>query len=145
MNTPGTSRFGTEFETVVGRYYDGSRVTVRVLPRLYASPHFDVSAEYEMNSIRFPDRNEKFLGQLLRLRINTAASTRLSFNGFIQYNTAEKKAGVNLRFRYNPVEGTDLYFVFNEALNTDRLSFQPVPPLTGSRSFTMKYVRTFEF
>jgi hypothetical protein len=51
----------------------------------------------------------------------------------------------NVRLRYNPGEGHDLYLVWNEQLLADPASFQPVRPRSESRVFVLKYSRTFTF
>ena len=50
---------------------------------------------------------------------------------------------LNFRFRYNPSEGTDLYIVWNESLNSDRYAFDPDKPLSQERTLMLKYARTF--
>jgi hypothetical protein len=37
---------------------------------------------------------------------------------------------VNVRLRYNVREGNDLWIVYNEAVNTDRYSRSPLPPVS---------------
>jgi len=68
--------------------------------------------------------------------------TRISSGALVQYNSAANAVTVNLRLRYNPREGTDLYLVWNEGLVTDRFSFNPVRPLSDRRSLLMKYSQT---
>ena len=57
----------------------------------------------------------------------------------MQYNSNEDLVAVNARFQYNPREGTDLYIVWNESLNSDRFSLDPVAPLTRERALLVKY------
>jgi hypothetical protein len=71
-------------------------------------------------------------------------STRLSLSAFIQYNTAINKVISNVRFRYNPKEGTDLYIVFNEGRNTLLEREVPHLPLYDQRSIMIKFTYTFE-
>ena len=62
-----------------------------------------------------------------------------------QYDSESRQFGGNLRFRYNPREGTDLYFVLNENLNTNTSSgnFSPHLPILDNQSVIIKFVRTF--
>ena len=48
------------------------------------------------------------------------ASARLLATAFVQYNGAEDRVSGNIRLRYNPSEGHDLYLVWNEVVNSDR-------------------------
>jgi len=69
--------------------------------------------------------------------------TRFSVNAYIQYNTALDGIITNLRFRYNPKEGNDLYLVFNEDRNTDLNRELPYLPVYNSRAVMVKYTYTF--
>ena len=62
---------------------------------------------------------------------------------FSQYNSAGDVVVVNVRHRYNPSEGTDLYLVWNETVNSDRFSLTPRPPLSQGRTLQVKYAKTF--
>jgi hypothetical protein len=78
-----------------------------------------------------------------RLRTDINFSTKTSTAAFVQYNSAGDVVVLNVRFRYNPSEGTDLYVVWNESLNTDRFALTPSPPLSQRRTLLVKYARTF--
>jgi hypothetical protein len=70
-------------------------------------------------------------------------NTRLSLNAFIQYNTALNGIITNLRLRYNPKEGNDLYLVFNEDRNSALSRELPNLPVYNSRAVMVKYTYTF--
>jgi hypothetical protein len=69
--------------------------------------------------------------------------TKLSVSAYIQYNTAVKDVLTNLRLRYNPKEGNDLYLVFNEGRNTNLERETPYLPVYSTRSVLLKYTYTF--
>ena len=71
-------------------------------------------------------------------------NTRLSLSAFIQYNTAIDKVLSNIRFRYNPKEGTDLYIVFNEGRNTYLERTVPNLPYYDARNVMLKFTYTFD-
>ena len=71
-------------------------------------------------------------------------NTKLSLSAFIQYNTAINKVLSNVRFRYNPREGTDLYIVFNEGRNTLLERELPTLPAYDHRSIMVKFTYTFQ-
>lgn len=50
---------------------------------------------------------------------------------------------LNFRFRYNPVDGNDLYLVYNDILNNGLLQEVPDTPLSDNRTIMLKYVHTF--
>ena len=69
--------------------------------------------------------------------------TALSLLAFVQLNSASDAVIANVRFRYNPKEGTDLYLVYNDNLNTDRQRDEPALPFSSTRAVLLKYSITF--
>jgi hypothetical protein len=115
-----------------------------VSPTWNASKHLELTGRYQFTALRFPVRDQKVDIHLASLRIGTALNVRLSGTTLIQFNSTSKQLDVNLRFRYNFREGTDLWFVYNEGLDTSgRPDFigQDVPR-SQSRAFLVKYTRT---
>ena len=70
-------------------------------------------------------------------------STQVSISAFAQIDSNADVIITNIRFRYNPREGNDLYLVYDEGTNIDRYSTDPVRPRTGSRTLLLKYSYTF--
>jgi hypothetical protein len=73
---------------------------------------------------------------------------RASGNAFVQYNSTTSRLDFNVRLRYAVAEGTDLWLVYNEGLDTDRDVFidgRPPSPLSLSRALILKYTHTFGF
>lgn len=127
-----------------GSFYDGWRTSLMFEPQWRVSPHLTLGSEYELNVIRFADRNESIDAHLVRLRIDAALDNHLSANLLTQYNSADDDASINARFRYHFSEGNDLWLVYNEGFNTDRDVFMgPRLPLSQSRAFLVKYTYTF--
>lgn len=125
-----------------GRFYDGTRVSFNFTPAWSVSRYARLSATYEINHIDFSSRELKFTSHLVRARTEFTFSTKTSFSAFVQYNSIQNLVAVNARFRYNPREGNDLYIVWNESLNSDRYTLDPVPPLTQGRTILVKYSHT---
>jgi hypothetical protein len=105
-------------------------------------PHLELWADYRFNAIRIPDRDRSVDLHLLRLRVRVAYDTRLSLSTFWQCNSVEDVASLNARLRYNLRDGIDLWIVYNEAVNTDRFSQTPVPPVSQGRAVMVKYTHT---
>ncbi len=125
-----------------GTFYDGWRVTAGITPTWNASRFLELGGAYQINRIEFPDRDQALTAHIARLRTRLMLNTRLSGAAFVQFNSATEAVSMNLRLRYNPREGNDLYVVYNEGLNTDRFGFDPVRPLTESRTLLVKYSHT---
>lgn len=126
-----------------GSFYDGRRITLRIMPTWSILPDLSLSGQYEYNRLKFSARAQELIAHLIQLRLVATLDTRFSILTFVQYNSAEDLVIGNVRFRYNPREGIDLYLVYNEVLNTDRTGKVPSPPLSGSRAVMLKYSYTF--
>ncbi len=126
-----------------GRFYDGSRLSFSIDPSWYVSKHFELSAEYLYERVRFDQRNQQLDAHITRLRIGTALNNKLSTNALIQYNSTLDLVSANVRFRYNFREGNDLWIVYNEGLNTTPYRYTPELPVSDTRTFLVKYTHTF--
>jgi hypothetical protein len=126
-----------------GSFYDGRRVTINLMPSAAISKHLQLEGVYELNLVEFPDRNQKFTGHIAQLKISAFLNTKLSLISLFQYNSANDKIITNIRFRYNPREGNDLYIVYDEGLNTYRQREIPALPRTSIRTILVKYSYTF--
>ena len=103
---------------------------------------------YEYNHISFQkyldiDSSTLYQSHLIQLRVNYIFSTKFSLKLYTQYDNISKSISSNLRFRYNPKEGTDLYIVINQGSNTDRYRLDPQLPLIDQQAVTVKFVKTF--
>jgi hypothetical protein len=129
----------------IGGFYDGWRTQVHVEPTWNLSRHLELGGVYELNRIRFPDRDTGLDIHLVRLRIGAAANARLSATAFVQLNSVEDRVGVNFRLRYNLREGSDVWLVYDEGFNTDRDALPGTPrlPLSAVRFFRVKVTHTF--
>ena len=105
----------------------------------------NLSANYRLDYVEFPRRDQSFTSNLVRLRIQVSLSTEISAAWFVQFSNTDREIVSNLRFRYNPSEGNDLYIVWNEGLVTDRNYFDPVRPLSDERTILIKYSHTLQF
>ncbi len=126
-----------------GSFYDGRRITLRIMPMWSILPDLSLSGQYEFNRLKFAGRSQELIAHLVQLRLVATLDTKLSVLTFIQYNGTEDLVIGNVRFRYNPREGVDLYLVYNEVLNTGRAGKIPLPPLSGDRAVLLKYSYTF--
>jgi hypothetical protein len=104
-----------------------------------------VGGQYTANFLRFGDRGQAADIHIAGVRIGAALDASASGNALVQYNSASDRLGLNVRLRYNFGEGTDLWLVWNEGLATDRGTAPGLPdlPLSVSRTFILKYTRTF--
>lgn len=126
-----------------GTYYDGHRVSFMFEPEWILSRYLTISAAAEFNWIDFPQRHQSLSSHVGRARIAAALNTKFSGSSFVQYNRATKTILANFRLRYNPREGVDFYFVYNDDLNMKRERELPVLPVTNNRTILLKFSYTF--
>ena len=70
-------------------------------------------------------------------------NTKFSVSAYLQYNSLDEVFVPNVRIRFNPKEGNDLYVVFNDLLNNNRQRELPHLPKSESRVVVVKYTYTF--
>ena len=129
------------FET--GDFFDGKKTTIGFSPVYNISSGLSLSGTYEYNDIRFDSRGQSFDTQVARIKADLAFSTKLTISSFIQYNSLDRVYLGNIRFRYNPREGNDLFIVYNSDLNADRSLENPILPVSNQQSLLVKYSYTF--
>jgi hypothetical protein len=142
LQLPRNDRFRGEYTAKAGTFYDGSLVGFEISPAWNPSRHLELAAGYEFNRITFDDRAEPTTTttHVGNLEIKVAIDTRLSISTFAQYSNVDDLTAVNARFRYNFREGTDLWLVYNEALNTRRdIADVPRLPRSAGRTLMLKY------
>jgi len=139
QSKPVSSMIGIE----AGEFYDGKRISVEATPTLNLSSSLQISGSYEFNAVDFPERNQKLRNHIVRTKVLFMYSTKLSVSVFVQYNNLDDEFIGNLRLRYNPREGNDLYIVFNEYRGiVNRETIPGRPPFFG-RTILLKYTHTF--
>jgi len=129
-----------------GEFYDGRRYGVMFGPMLNISSSLQLSAHYEFNAIRFPDRetNNTLNIHSINVKALYMLNTKISASVLVQYVNTEDDLIANFRLRYNPREGNDFYLVYNEyrGINNDRNEI-PAPPSFYNRTIMLKYTHTF--
>jgi hypothetical protein len=143
FTTPMSKPFYSIIITELGQYYDGKRVSFRLEPTWNLSKHFELGGTYNFDHVTVSKRDVSMTNHIIGIKALYMFSTKLSFNAFIQYNTSLHGIITNLRIRYNPKEGNDLYLVFNEDRNTDLYRELPNFPVYNSRAVMLKYTYTF--
>jgi len=123
----------------LGSFFDGSRMSIGTYYFWSLSSTRELSGFYEFNSIKLPDRDREFTAHIVRLKVLATFTKKLSFSAFVQYNGASDVIVANIKLRYNPQEGNDLYLVCNHGVNTKRSREIPRIPVTGNRAIMIKY------
>ena len=143
FQTPSTKSFYLTGSLDAGSFYDGNRFSWGISPFWDVSSSLEISGFYGFDRATFPEREQKFIAHIGRLRVLAMLSTKFSAAAFIQYSSDSNAVTANVRIRYNPREGSDFYIVYNDGLNTDRLREIPALPHSMGRTLLVKYTYTF--
>jgi hypothetical protein len=143
FSTPMSKPFYVMGMIQAGEYYDGARLSVRMEPMWNISRHFELGGTYSFDHVSVTGRDISWTNHILGIKALYMLNTKFSVNAFIQYDKSVHGIISNLRIRYNPKEGNDLYVVFNEGRNTDLTREVPELPVYNSRAVMVKYTYTF--
>jgi hypothetical protein len=141
------AKLRTSMDFRAGSYFDGRRTQLILRPTWNVSRHLELGGDYQVSLLRFSDRDQAADIHVARLRIRTALDARTSGNAFVQYNSTTDRLDLNVRLRYAFAEGTDLWLVYNEGLDTERTRELAgvQSPLSLSRALILKYTHTLGF
>ncbi len=131
----------------VGDFYGGKIWLLNPARHFNFCKHFTLDLNYQGVQIKFPDsyiqnNDPVYTSHLLSARLGYFLSTKLNFKLLTQYDSESRQFGANLRFRYNPREGTGLYFVVNQNTNSNISAgnLSPHPPVLDNQSVIIKFV-----
>lgn len=133
-----------------GQFFGGSQFSIAPSINYIFGKNFNVNFSFSWNEVSLPEsysQNKKTseIKTSYSLKLNFFFSSELSIKAYLQYDNKSNQVGSNIRLRYNPAEGTDLYIVMNQNMNVERYSFSPVKPLIESQALIIKYTQTFAF
>lgn len=143
--SPFQNLFGVLSDYTIGGFFDGRILSTSLSPRVKLSSHWDLEGFYQYNDIYFSERAIGLKAHLARLKATYMLNTQFSVAAFLQYNSLEGVYTGNIRLRYNPKEGNDLYIVYNDLLNSKRKEHQPFLPFRSSRAILLKYTYTLKW
>ena len=144
FSTPSNKLISLRAGAGAGTYYDGKILNLgpaRISIRPSSSVNIDL--DYQYNQISVNERDQHFKSHLIRLRTDFTFTTKLFLSMFFQYSSNDKFGVNNIRFRYNPKEGNDLYIVYNDQYNTYLEREIPNLPFYDFRKIIIKYTYTF--
>ncbi len=144
ISTPSNKLIRLSANFNAGSYYDGFLYAFGPLDiTARFSSVFNIGLDYQYSQVDVPERDLYFNAHLARLRTELTFTTKLSLFAFIQYSSGEKFGVNNVRFRYNPREGHDLYLVYNGSYNTHLYREIPHLPAVDRNTLLLKYTYTF--
>lgn len=144
FNTPTNRLVSFNYMLSMGGYYDGrfaNLTPAQVNLRISSNVNLGLSYQYSQVDVR--ERDQHFRSHLVRFKSEYTFTTKLSLLMYFQYSSNDKFGVNNIRFRYNPREGNDLYIVYNGDYNTFLNRVYPELPFMNRNQITIKYTYTF--
>ena len=107
---------GFDLQLSAGNFYTGSGTEVQAALTVRTAPHLITNLEFEQQDVRLT--TGRFTARTTRLRLDVAASSRLSGTVFVQHDNESDRLRLNFRFHWIPNLGSDLYLVWNSGWPT---------------------------
>lgn len=108
--------FAVAGEVNWGGFFDGSRTKLEVEFTWRPSKYLSLSADYQRNDVDLPAGD--FVVDEVGGRADFAFSPRLFGSIFGQWNNEDEEVLLNFRINWIPRPGADLFFVFNQSVDT---------------------------
>lgn len=148
FNNGRSMRYQYNVSAMIGDFYGGKQFSVSGSLNYDFTRYFKMELGAEINHLSFPNYFVTEGSPIVNInryysRLRLAFSSKTFLNSYFQYDSNLEKLGVNVRFRHQPREGTDLYLVYNHNINTNPNNILPNLNSTQSQSFIIKYSRTF--
>ena len=127
-------------EAAAGGYFDGRLTSIDLgRGRVDLTSRLSVEPSVSFNWIDLPGGS--FRTDLVRARVNFTFSPRTFLSSLLQYNSANRTLGANLRLRWEYSPGSELFVVYTEEQDTGPL--RPVRGAGPARGFVIKLTRLF--
>jgi len=145
IGTTNTKKISYNLFINAGQFYDGVRAGTNARINFNLSSSFNLSATYSYNAIRFHERavNNRLDIHSVNLRALYMLNTKLSATFLVQYINTEDQLLTNFRLRYNPREGNDFYFVYNDNRGISNRIVNNESPAFYNKTIMVKYIHTF--
>ena len=124
-------------EVDVGGFFNGDRLDTTLALQFRPSPHFFGSVEWERNDVDLPGGS--FIVNIVRVRADVLFSTDLSWTNFIQWDNTTDELGLNSRVRWIIEPGNEMFFVLNQAFDTNGTFATAGTELIGKVVWTLRF------
>ena len=110
-------RVEVELNIETGDFLGGTRDRYGMELSWRTSVRFNVSAEYSTNEVKLP--GGEFTARVMSLKSQIAFNSHWSFVPLFQFDNVSEELGINLRLRYHPSRGSDMYLVWSRNMLRD--------------------------
>ncbi len=124
----------------LGTFYSGHKTTVAYSRgRVEMTPQLSVEPSFSVNRVDLAEGS--FTSTLVGSRVTYTMTPLMFVSALVQYNASGHVASTNARLRWEYQPGSELFVVYNEERDTERLSALG----TRNRSVVVKINRLFRF
>jgi len=121
-----------------GDFFTGKRTDLGGSIGWRPSPHFNMEASYESNSIDLAEGD--FTVDVVQVRYNVIFSSNLVWNISNQWDSESQRFGINSRIRWTVKPGSDLFLVVNEEMDTSLESWRKLKSdISAKIAWTFRY------
>jgi hypothetical protein len=135
-----------------GEYYDGTIHSITLGPgpqtsggRVSVLKQLSFEPTFSVTRISLPSAT--FTTRLARTRVDYGFSPLMFLSALLQYNSADRAFGTNLRFRWEYAPGSEIFLVYTDERDMTDDGFTPAPAIRGlkNRAFVFKLNRLWRF
>jgi hypothetical protein len=132
-------RFAGDLRLIRGQFYTGLRTEASYTGRVELTPRLSLEPRVSITSADL--REGSFVTRLVTSRASYTLTPRMFASALVQYSTSTNSVSSNVRFRWEYQPGSDLFVVYTEGRETQRVARSSLQ----HRGFVVKLTRLWRF
>ena len=101
----------------IGDFLNGTREFMSMGVNWNPAPRYKFTANWSSNEVKLP--TGEFTARVISLKSQIAFTSKWSFVPLFQFDNVSEELGINLRLRFHPSRGSDMYFVWSRNMLRD--------------------------
>ena len=130
-----TKNYYFNFQTTIGQFYSGNRVSFNTELSYRIQPKFSGSVKLRYDDIFFPSIYSYGKLFLIGPKLEYTFNKKLFWNTFVQYSSKSDNLGINSRLQWRFAPLSDLYLVYND----NYFTYDNLVPRVRSLTFKLTY------
>ena len=130
-----TKNYYFNFQTTIGQFYSGNRVSFNTELSYRIQPKFSGSIKLRYDDIYFPSIYTYGKLFLIGPKFEYTFNKKLFWNTFVQYSSKSDNLGINSRLQWRFAPLSDLYLVYND----NYFTYDNLVPRVRSLTFKLTY------
>ena len=130
-----TKNYYFNFQTTIGQFYSGNRVSFNTELSYRIQPKFSGSIKLRYDDIYFPSIYTYGKLFLVGPKFEYTFNKKLFWNTFVQYSSKSDNLGINSRLQWRFAPLSDLYLVYND----NYFTYDNLVPRSRSLTFKLTY------